>query len=235
MVAVPELPEDAARFVPCLADAGYFEAIGFTVEDRQRAAQYAANAEREALLGSSESVDDFLRGLKMSVSFGPIGTLDLVRATQLINKTNQFNPTTRRYTGDELAALAAAPENVTLQFRLLDRFSDNGLVSAMILRPDPGEPEVLEIDTWVMSCRVFGRDLEREAMNVAVEAASHRGVRSFRASYIPTKKNGVISNLYPSLGFARMEQTVPTDGATRWYLNLADYEYRPTHIARTSK
>src|SRR2546421_5940650 len=235
MVAVPELPEDAARFVPCLADAGYFEAIGFTVEDRQRAAQYAANAEREALLGSSESVDDFLRGLKMSVSFGPIGTLDLVRATQLINKTNQFNPTTRRYTGDELAALAAAPENVTLQFRLLDRFSDNGLVSAMILRPDPGEPEVLEIDTWVMSCRVFGRDLEREAMNVAVEAASHRGVRSFRASYIPTKKNGVISNLYPSLGFARMERTVPTEGATRWYLNLADYEYRPTPIARTSK
>ena len=235
MVAVPELPEDAARFVPCLADAGYFEAISFTVEDSQRAAQYAANAEREDLLGSSENVDDFLRGLEMSVSFGPIGTLDLVRATQLINKTNQFNPTTRRYTGDELAALAAAPENVTLQFRLLDRFSDNGLVSAMILRPDPGEPEVLEIDTWVMSCRVFGRDLEREAMNVAVEAASHRGVRSFRASYVPTKKNGVISNLYPGLGFTRMEQTVPTDGATRWYLNLADYEYRPTHIARISK
>ena len=85
-----------------------------------------------------------------------------------------------------------------------------------------------------MPIRGPSREAE-EAGYVAVEAASHRGVRSFRASYIPTKKNGVISNLYPSLGFARMEQTVPTDGATRWYLNLADYEYRPTHIARTSK
>ena len=71
MVAVPELPKDIAHYVRCIADAGYFEAVAFTSEDRQRTEQYVANAEREALFEVSESLDDFLRGLQMSVVFGP--------------------------------------------------------------------------------------------------------------------------------------------------------------------
>ena len=77
---------------------------------------------------------------------------------------------------------------VTLQFRLLDRVGDNGLVSTMILRPTPAGDDVLEIENWVMSCRVFGRELEFEAMNIAVEAARARGVRALVADYIPTRK-----------------------------------------------
>jgi FkbH-like protein len=232
MVAVPELPEDAAHYVRCLADAGYFEAVAFTPDDQQRAGQYAANTEREALLKSSESMDDFLDGLKMSVVYGSIAAVDLARVTQLINKTNQFNPTTRRYTVEGLAALAAAPEIVTLQFRLLDRFGDNGLVSVLILRPDLERPDVLEIDSWVMSCRVFGRQLEFEAMNIAVETARRRGARVFRADYIPTTKNGVIAELYSSLGFTRVDGTPPANGATQWSLSLTGYVARETHIDR---
>ncbi|HTG04547.1 MAG TPA: HAD-IIIC family phosphatase [Bradyrhizobium sp.] len=232
MVAVPELPEDAAQYVHCLANAGYFESVSFTADDNQRAGQYAANAEREALLGTSESMDDFLRGLRMSVVFGAVKTVDLARATQLINKTNQFNPTTRRYLAEEVAAIAAAPGAVTLQFRLLDRFGDNGLVSVLLLRPDPEQSDVMEIDTWVMSCRVFGRELEFEAMNIAVEAARRRGVRVFRANYVPTKKNGVIKDLYPSLGFTRSDQAAAVDGAIQWQLNLSTYSARKTSIER---
>jgi FkbH-like protein len=232
MVAVPELPEDAAQYVHCLANAGYFESVSFTADDSQRAAQYAANAEREALLGTSESMDDFLRGLRMSVVFGAVKAVDLARATQLINKTNQFNPTTRRYLAEEVAAIAAAPGAVTLQFRLLDRFGDNGLVSALLLRPDPEQSDVMEIDTWVMSCRVFGRELEFEAMNIAVETARRRGVRVFRANYVPTKKNGVIKDLYPSLGFTRSNPAAAAGGAIQWQLNLSTYVGRKTSIER---
>ena len=235
MVAVPELPEDPTHYVRCLADAGYFEAVSFTHEDVQRAAQYAANADRAALAGSSETMDDFLRGLAMSVAFGPFAAVDLPRVTQLINKTNQFNPTTRRYTHEEVASIAAAPENITLQFRLLDKFGDNGLVSAMILRPDPRRPGALEIDTWVMSCRVFGRQLEFEVMNIAVEAACRCRTQALRADYIPTKKNGVISELYASLGFVRVSDGVPADGASRWFLSLAEYSRRQTWITRRSE
>ena len=232
MVAVPELPEDAAQYVRCLADAGYFEAVSFTLEDRDRAQQYAENAERDALFESAQSMDEFLRGLKMSVRFGPFTAVDQPRVVQLINKTNQFNTTTRRYTSEEIAILTNLHSALTLQFRLLDRIGDNGLVSAMILRPTPEDEDVLEIENWVMSCRVFGRQLEHEAMNIAVEAARQRGARALVAEYIATSKNNVISALYSSLGFAAVNQTVSTSGATRWFLDLADYVTQNTHIVR---
>jgi FkbH-like protein len=232
MVAVPELPNDPALYVRCIADAGYFEAVSFTADDMLRGEQYATNTAREALRGVSQSVDDFLRGLAMSVTYGPIEPVDLARATQLINKTNQFSTTTRRYSSDEVARFAAAPENLTLQFRLVDRFGDNGLVSAMILRP-AGDPGVLELDTWVMSCRVFGRQLEKEAMSIAVEAARGRGIRILRAEYIPTERNGVVSGLFKGLGFAAVPGTGPS-GASRWILNTAEYIAPPTFIRRSA-
>ncbi len=232
MVAVPELPEDPSHYVRTVADAGYFEAVGFTQDDRQRAEQYAANAERDALLGASGDMGDFLTGLDMSVAFGAFTPVDIPRVAQLINKTNQFNPTTRRYTADEVAAFATAPGNITLHFRLLDRFGDNGLVSAIILRPDPVQPGTVEIDSWVMSCRVFGRELEFEAMNIAVEAARRQGVAALRADYLPTAKNAVVSELYAKLGFRAIDAAGLADGGTRWFLNLTDYTPRETKITR---
>src|SRR5579862_1829251 len=214
VVAVPEMPADIAHYVRCIGDAGYFEAISFTAEDRERAGQYAANLEREALLGSAESMDDFLKSLEMTVAYGPFTPVDLARVTQLINKTNQFNPTTRRYTAEDVAGFVQQSSNITLQFRLLDRFGDNGLVSTMILRPDRARPDILEIDSWVMSCRVFGRELENEAMNIAVETARKRGVKAFRADYIPTAKNSLNKDLYPNLGFTPMNEEMPVAGAT---------------------
>lgn len=233
-VAVPELPADPAQYVRCLADAGYFEAVAFTADDQQRGEQYRANASRDALLQSSESLDDFLRGLQMSVVFAPFQTVDLARIAQLIGKTNQFNLTTRRHSARDVAAFMACTGCITLQFRLVDKFGDNGLVSAMILRPDLEEADVFEIDTWVMSCRVFGRQLEFEAMNIAVEAARQRGARMLRADYIPTNKNGVVSELYPTLGFTRGQDGAPDGGTTRWFLRVSDYVSRSTPIARRS-
>jgi FkbH-like protein len=235
MVTVPELPKDIAHYVRCLADAGYFEAVAFTSEDRQRTEQYAANAEREAFLKLSGSMDDFLRALQMSAVFGQFRTADLGRVTQLFNKTNQFNTTTRRYTAEEVANFATAAETMTLQFRLLDKYGDNGIVSAMILRPDSKQPEVFEIDNWVMSCRVFGRQLEFEAMNIAVEQARRRGMKALRATYVPTPKNGVISELYPSLGFCPVGDETPGNGGTCWFLDLAKHITRSTHISRSEQ
>jgi FkbH-like protein len=171
----------------------------------------------------------------MSVTFGPFQTVDLARVAQLIGKTNQFNPTTRRHSLEDVARFVATPGCLTLQFRLVDRFGDNGLVSAMILHPEQQTPDLLEIDTWVMSCRVFGRQLEREAMNIAVETARRMGVRAFRADYIPTSKNGVVSELYSTLGFTFAQETAPRDGVTRWFLQLSDYVPHSTHIVRRSE
>jgi FkbH-like protein len=215
-----------------LADGGFFEAVSFTPEDQQRSAQYAANQRRDVLLHQVQSVDDFLRGLEMTVIHGPFAAVDLARIAQLINKTNQFNPTTRRYQPEQVKELAASPETVTLQFRLLDRFGDNGLVSAMILRPREGGPDAFEIDTWIMSCRVFGRQLEFEAMNIAVEALRRRGVGRLFADYVPTAKNKAVEDLFDRLGFACVETSSAAAGATRWSLDLADYRPQRTWLTR---
>ena len=229
MVAVPDLPDDPARFVRCIARAGYFEAVAFTDEDRHRTAHYAANAARDRLLKTSGSLGDFLRSLEMTMAFGPIGPMELERAAQLINKTNQFNTTGRRTSVDALRAFSATPGNIALQFRLSDRFGDNGLVSVMLVRRV--NRDVFDIDGWVMSCRVFGRELEHEAMNVAVEAVRREAGSAVTADFLPTARNGVISRLYEDLGFVRHDDPGAAP-ASRWRLRLDAYEPRDTAIAR---
>lgn len=231
-VAVPELPDDVAGYLSCLANAGYFEAISFTTEDTLRTLLYSQNAERDALRGAAQTMDEFLQGLQMSLVYGSFAPLDLPRVVQLINKTNQFNPTTRRYSAEQVAQHLDTPGALTLQCRLTDRFGDNGLVSAMLMLPVAGAPDCLEIDTWVMSCRVFGRQLEHETLNIAVESAQRRGVRELIATYAPTTKNGVVRELYPQFGFRPADLPSQAAGTSRWSLTLADYVPRATHIAR---
>jgi FkbH-like protein len=175
-------------------------------------------------------VEDFLSSLQMSVAYGPVARVDLVRAGQLINKTNQFNTTTRRMTGEELEEWASSSTGAVLQFRLLDRFGDNGLVSVMLLREQ--RDDVLELANWVMSCRVFGRQLEHEAMNIAVEAARERGARAIEATYVPTAKNSVVRDLFGNLGFRRLEESA---GMSRWRLEVGEYRPHVTYIRRLAQ
>lgn len=234
MVAVPELPEDPASFVSCVEQAGYFEAVAFTDEDRQRARQYAGNQERDALLQASADPGSFLASLSMRMRAGPAQAVDLPRVAQLIGKTNQFNLTTRRYTLEAVAAMARDPAATILQFRLEDRFGDNGLVSAMILLPAKDQPDVLDIDTWVMSCRVFGRQLEHAVLNIAAATARSRGVSHLRGTFIPTAKNGVVRELFQALGFQAVARP-GLEGATHWALDLQHYQPYTTHIVDTGQ
>src|SRR5690606_78149 len=196
-----------------------------------RSADYAANAARNQLQRTSASLDDFLRGLDMAVTFGPVRAVDMERAAQLINKTNQFNTTGRRYSIDELRAFCAVPEHCALQFRLADRFGDSGLVSVLLMRRMAGDPQAFAIDCWVMSCRVFGRRLEHEAMNAAVEAARERGVTTIWADLVRTPRNGVIDRLYDELGFSPVES--PDSSVRRWRLAIDRYQPHSTPIRRT--
>ena len=209
MVAVPELPADPAQYVRCLAEAGYFEAVSFTADDRQRGEQYAANAAREALravLGEHGRLPPRARDDGRSTGRS-------IRWTSRASRSSSTRPTssTRRPGAApprKSRRSRLRPRPSTLQFRLVDRFGDNGLVSAMLLRPEPSEPGTFEIDTWVMSCRVFGRQLEDEVMNIAVErAARAAGAGALRADFIPTAKNGVVSGPVSDLGFASIEAT----------------------------
>jgi FkbH-like protein len=240
MVAVPEMPEDPAEYVRVLAGAGYFEGLGVTEEDRERAAQYAANAKREAGRaaaageGATTDLRSYLAGLRMELERKPFDAAGRARIVQLINKTNQFNLTTRRRTEAEVERLMQQPAALTLQFRLKDVYGDNGMIGVIIVAPAAGiglhgaTAADRVIDTWLMSCRVLGRQAEDAMMNVLVEQARARGVRRIFGQYVPTVKNAMVREHYARMGFELVETTA--DGATVWVLDLAAYTSRETQI-----
>jgi FkbH-like protein len=210
-----------------LADAGYFEAIAFTSEDTQRNQQYVANRERKSLQSNATDMDGFLRDLEMVLTVSPFQSTDIGRITQLINKTNQFNLTTRRYTEAEVRALMQDPEVVTLTARLADKFGDNGLISIVIGRrlPEAKAPAV-EIDTWLMSCRVLGRRMEQAMLALIASESRERGIDQLIGRYSPSKKNGMVKDHYSKLGFTRFDGD--TQGQDElWILNLPDAELAP--------
>jgi FkbH-like protein len=213
-VAVPELPEEPAYYARTLAAAGYFEAIAFAGEDLKRADFYRDNARRAGLQKQVGGVDAYLASLDMTISFQPFDPTGRARIVQLINKSNQYNLTTRRYTDPEAAAAENDPEVFTMQVRLADIFGDNGMISVVICRP--AEAGVWEIDTWLMSCRVLGRKVENMVLREILNHARAAGIHKLIGIYKPTDRNKLVVDHYSTLGFAKVGEEEA--GPTRWEL-----------------
>lgn len=233
MIAVPEVPDDPARFAACLASAGYFESVALTTDDLKRKRQYAENRERETAASGATNMDAYLSDLAMTLTVGPFGAANISRVAQLINKTNQFNLTTKRKTEAEIAALLVDPAVLTFQGRLVDRFGDNGLICVAILTPAKEGEASCDIETWLMSCRVFGRRVEHEFFDAMVEGARGAGLRTFYGSHVPTAKNDIVGGLYADLGFEKIADD-PRAG-TRWRLELERHVRPKTGIARKTE
>ncbi len=230
MVAVPELPDDPALWADCLSDAGYFEGIALTEEDLARTRQYQTNLERETLKAASTDMEGYLRGLNMEMRWGRFDRIGLQRITQLINKTNQFNLTTRRTTEAEVSAVMEDESALSLQLRLTDSFGDNGVIAIVIGRPVDPAGDLL-IDTWLMSCRVLGRGVESATLAVIVAEARRLGARRLIGEYRPSAKNEMVREHYPSLGFRPHGQS--KDGSDLWALSLDDFKPAPSAITIT--
>ncbi len=228
MVAVPEVPDDDPALVPgILAAAGYFESLGITGEDRERTAQYQENRARDELKASASDMESYLRALNMRMVWSRFDTVGQQRVVQLINKTNQFNLTTRRHNDADIAAIMADPENAFgLQIRLQDRFGDNGIIAIVIGRRT--EPETVTLDTWLMSCRVLGRQVEPTTLNLVVSQAKALGATRLIGQYFPTKKNGMVRDHYVKLGFTRSAEL--PDGSNVNVLDLTMFQPADTFI-----
>ena len=226
MVAVPEVSDDPVGFPIALADAGYFEGLSITDEDRERTAQYQGNKARDALKAAVTDLPSYLRGLEMELIWKRFDKIGMQRIVQLINKSNQFNLTTRRYTDEDVIAVMADPDAFGLQLRLTDRFGDNGVIAIVIGRLRDNKD--LYIDTWLMSCRVLGRQVEPTTLNLICQEAKKLGARRVVGEYIPTKKNGMVKDHYAKLGFTVME-TDPSGGNVN-LIDLASFTPADTFI-----
>jgi FkbH-like protein len=213
-VAVPELPEDPAYYARTLAAAGYFEAVVLASEDLKRAGFYQDNARRANLQQQVGGVDAYLASLDMTITFQPFDATGRARIVQLINKSNQYNLTTRRYTDPEVSEAENDPDVFTLQVRLADTFGDNGMISVVVCRE--AGADVWEIDTWLMSCRVLGRKVEHMVLREILEHARAAGIHKLIGTYCPTDRNKLVVDHYTKLGFTKVDEQ--PSGHTRWEL-----------------
>ena len=222
-VAVPELDDDPALFARTLAAAGYFEAVAFSEEDRKRAELYQQNARRVTLQQQAGDVDSYLASLDMEIVFKPFDPTGRARIVQLINKSNQFNLTTRRYTEVETIAIEEDPDVFALQIRLIDKFGDNGMISVVICKSD--DVRSWRIDTWLMSCRVLGRKVEESVLCEIIHHARRRGIERLIGEYIPTGRNTMVQNHYHRLGFTFLSED--DIGRSLWSLETNVDRNRP--------
>ncbi len=203
-VEVVEVPADPALFVRALETACCFEWGQLSREDTRRSEGYLAERRREELRTTAFDYDSYLRSLELKAQVKEVYLASLPRFSQLINKSNQFNLRTQRYTQAQLSKMLEARDRYRLlQISVSDRFTDYGLISCIIVEKR-GDRAFL--DTWVMSCRVLKRGVENLAINQVMRSARELGCTEVVGEYIETQKNGLVKELYPSLGFSAVDE-----------------------------
>jgi FkbH-like protein len=203
-VFVVEVPEDPALYVRALDLSFAFEWQALTIEDLGRSESYVHDRMRQDLANTASDYDSYLRSLEMQVSFEATVTHAIERVCQLVNKTNQFNLRTRRYSPDELSTKSVSPNYNLIHVRLRDRFSNYGIIASVVIAY---HDDIAFIENWVMSCRVFKRGVEDATFNAIIDAAKARGAVWLVAEYVQTEKNGYVANLLEMLGMARYDKS----------------------------
>ncbi|MDR3671208.1 MAG: HAD-IIIC family phosphatase [Holophaga sp.] len=223
---VPELPEDPALYVRFLAELNLFETSTFSELDGKRNRLYQEQGRREQVKAHSQSIDQFLASLETEADIQPFLPRHLSRIAQLLQRSNQFNLTTRRLSEAECRKVMEQPaRHPAFTITLRDTFGDFGLINVVLLTL---QDATLEIDGFLMSCRVLQRGVEQLAMNRIFTLAGQLGATRVRGRYLPTAKNAMVKDFYPQFGFT-MAATAE-DGSTEWLLDVAAYRPRPVFI-----
>lgn len=202
-VLVIEAPRrEPWKLVEAVADAGAFDILNVTAEDRLRGEEYKSQARRSDLEKRSGTREEFLASLEIVCELLPAGDAPMSRAVQLTNKTNQFNLTTRRYAAADIETLAAAPGGIAVALRYRDRFGDAGVIGLALVRRD-GRRAI--IDTFLLSCRVIGRGVESALLWHLAQQARTQGAAVLAGEYVPTAKNQPCQDFYDRHGFRRLD------------------------------
>jgi FkbH-like protein len=217
-VATPELPDDPARRPAWLRRLACTWPVRLTREDEARAGMYAANRRAEEARASAIDLASYLAGLEQRMTVEAVTPATLGRIAQMHQRTNQFNLTTRRLSEAEIGAFTAGDgRGMALLGTVADRFGDHGVVITATVEIGPGRAE---ISTFLMSCRVIGREVETAFLGALLAALERRGVKEVIGRYLPTAKNGIVRDFYARAGFAQVEGDGGGEGGTEWSFSL---------------
>jgi FkbH-like protein len=221
-VEVVQTPAKPVEVPSCLDKIARLEILALTKEDRAKTEMYAQERRRRQLSDEIEQtgggVGDYLSKLNMKMRVELDPAPHLARLSQLTQKTNQFNLTTRRYDEQRMQEFMRSPEWLVADFSLADTFGDSGIVGLAILRKLGGGKA--ELDTFLMSCRVIGREAEAAFLHTLLRQLQQDGVAEIVADYLPTAKNSLVKNFLPEQGFIK-------DGDGRYRRNLRERAPQP--------
>ena len=215
-VSIPEI-RNVEEYISVIDKAGFFEVTSLSADDLGRTEMYKENEKRNQSRSAFASYNDYLLSLNMHAVIRPFEDIYLSRITQLINKSNQFNLTTKRYSQEEITEIAENGDYYTLYGKLRDKFGDNGVVSVIICKKQEKE---LQIDLWLMSCRVLKRDMEYAMRDTLVAYCIKEKFTCIRGYYYPTAKNEMVRDFYKLQGFTKVFEDAK--GNTEWMLEIKD-------------
>ena len=198
-LTIPDLPEDPVEYLGYIRSLNLFETASFTEEDTDRTRLYQEEAKRTVFQKSFANEGEFLQSLEMKSEVAAFNSFTIPRVAQLTQRSNQFNLRTKRYTEAQVSEMAGSADYHTLSFTLEDKFGNHGLIAMVILKKE--NEKTLFIDTWIMSCRVLKRGMERFTLQAILDLAHKNGYSLVTGEYLPTAKNGMVQNHFADLGF----------------------------------
>jgi FkbH-like protein len=198
-VSVPEFPDQPFQipsFIKSLTDS-FFSAYKLLPDDYIKVQQYKENEQRKQFQSQFDDYESYLRSLETELTIEKLNDCNLPRLAQLTQKTNQFNLTSRRYSETDIRRIADEGGWV-YGLKVKDRFGDNGLTGLIIITLDDKKAV---IDTFLLSCRILGRQIEVAFLQYMLVKMKALGIRDIEASFIATSKNAQTSDFYSACGF----------------------------------
>ena len=196
-----DFPEDPSRYTETIKEMNDFSVLNITQEDQSRGKMYAEQQKRSQLEQSAPDLENFLKQLDLKISIKNANEFTIPRISQLTLKTNQFNLTTKRYQESDIRSFSENNRYMVGCAQVEDKFGDNGITGAFIV--DKENKKEWLIDTFLLSCRVMGREVEKGILGHILNNAKENGVERVKAQFIPSQKNAPIENFLPSCGFQK--------------------------------
>jgi FkbH-like protein len=235
-VQVPASIAEYPRLVADIADLFGPPEAGVGAGTADKTEQYRVRAQAAAERARFATQAEYLASLGIWVGIRRNDAASAPRIAELTQKSNQFNLTTRRYSVAEIRALMASGSADVYSIEVADRFGDSGLTGVVITRTDVAEPTVVAIDSFLMSCRILGRDIELSPWPDLLTAARERGCTTLRAEYLPTAKNAQVRDFWDRVGLSLGGED--SDGRRMYQADLDDLATRhlparPPHMEVT--
>lgn len=221
-VEVVDIPEDPSRYIKTLTDLSFFDSLSYTEEDAKKGEMYADEKKRKNLKSKISDLSDYLKILDMRMNISLDDKVNIERISQLTQKTNQFNMTTRRYSEEQIESFINNKNFNIYSLRLSDKYGDYGLTGLAIVE----KSDTWRIDNLLLSCRILGREVEQAILAYIAYDAKNCSQQKLIAEFIPTKRNKPARDFYSHMGFKELKN----DNEGFWELNLKTAPNYPKYI-----